>query len=436
MNIIAFEVLLILLLIIANGVFAMSELAVVSSRKVRLQQKANEGNEAAHVALELANNPDRFLSTVQIGITLIGILAGAFGGATIAEQIGAALDRVPSLVPYGEAIGLAVVVIAITFFSLIIGELVPKRLALNNAERIALFVARPMRFLSRAATPFVALLSFSTSLVFKLFRIKPSTDPPITEEEIKVLIEQGTQAGIFEETEQELVERVFRLGDRRINVLMSPRREILWLDIESPEEQIFAEITTSHFSRFPVCQKVIDNVIGFVKAKEYLAGKLINPTSTLKDYLKEPLFVPETDTAFHVLELFKSKQTHLALVIDEFGAMQGLVTTNDFLEAITGEAAHFDPADAPIVERSDGSWLVDASLPIDEFAEFFAVKLAGAEKGDFQTLAGLILAQIGHIPAVAETVEFNDLRFEILDLDGRRIDKVLVSYVEKEEKAE
>lgn len=436
MNIIAFEILLILLLIFANGIFAMSELAVVSSRKVRLQQKANEGSEAARAALELANNPDRFLSTVQIGITLIGILAGAFGGATVAQQIGAVISRVPPLAPYSEAVGLAVVVIAITYFSLIIGELVPKRLALHNSERVALLVARPMRFLSRLATPFVALLSFSTSAVFKLLRLKPSTDPPITEEEIKVLIEQGKQAGIFEETEQELVERVFRLADRRINVLMTPRREILWLELNSPEQEIFQEITTSQFSRFPVCQNDIDNVIGFIKAKEYLAGKLTDAKSTLKDYLKEPLFVPETDTAFHVLELFKSSRTHLALIIDEFGATQGLVTTNDFLEAITGEAAYFNPANAPIVERGDGSWLVDAALPIDEFAEFFAVKLASAEQGGYQTLAGLILARIGHIPVVGEIIEFHNLRFEIIEMDGRRIDKALFSFKESEEKTE
>jgi putative hemolysin len=436
MNIIAFEVLLVLLLIVANGVFAMSELAVVSSRKVRLQHLAGNGDESARAALELANNPDRFLSTVQIGITLIGILAGAFGGATIAEQIAASVEQIPALAPYGEAIGLAVVVIAITYLSLIIGELVPKRLALHNSERVALLVARPMRFLSWLATPFVSLLSFSSSTVFKLLRLKPSTDPPVTEEEIKVLIEQGTQAGVFDKTEQEFVGRVFRLGDRRVNVLMTPRREIFWLDINSSEQEIFQEITTSQFSRFPVSQNEIDNVVGIIKAKEYLAGKLINPKSTLKDYLKEPLFVPETDTAFHVLEQFKSKTTHLALIIDEFGAIQGMVTSNDFLEAITGEAAHFNPANAPIVERADGSWLVDASLPIDEFVEFFAIKLAGDEKGDYQTLAGLILAQTGHIPAVAEVIEFNNLRFEIMDLDERRIDKVLVSYIESEENAE
>ena len=355
MSIIVFEVLLVLLLIVANGIFAMSELAVVSSRKVRLQHLAGSGDESARAALELANNPDRFLSTVQIGITLIGILAGAFGGATIAGQIAASVKQIPALAPYSEAVGLAVVVIAITYLSLIIGELVPKRLALHNSERVALLVARPMRFLSWLATPFVILLSFSSSTVFKLLRLKPSTDPPITEEEIKVLIEQGTQAGVFEKTEQEFVGRVFRLGDRRVNVLMTPRRDILWLDINSPEPDIFQEITTSRFSRFPVCQDEIDNVVGIIKAKEYLAGKVINPSSTLKDYLKEPLFVPETDTAFHVLDLFKSKNTHLALIIDEFGSIQGLVTTIDFLEAITGEAACFDPANSPIVERNDGS---------------------------------------------------------------------------------
>jgi len=425
MSAIAFEVLLILLLIIANGIFAMSEMAVVSARKIRLQQLADKGDEKARTALELANNPDRLLSTVQIGITLIGILAGAFGGSTIAEQISLKINQIPFFTGYGDAIGLTIVVVTITYLSLVVGELVPKRLALRNAERIAAFIARPMSFVSWLATPFVALLSFSTNAVFKILRFQPTEEPPVTEEEIKILIEQGTQAGVFEETEQDLVERVFRLGDRRVNALMTPRLDIFWLDINAPEAETLEEIAVSKYSRFPVCRDGVDNILGTLKAKDFLAAKLKDPEVSLKSFLREPLFVPETSSAFQVLEMLKTADTHIAIVIDEYGAIQGLVTTNDFLEAIAGEAAQMNAESSLIVERNDGSYLVDAALPIDEFAEFFEIKLDA--EGDFQTLAGFILAKLGHFPSVAETIETGGLCLEIVDMDGRRIDKVLVS---------
>ncbi len=434
MNVIFFEVLLILLLIFANGIFAMSEMAIVSARKIRLQQFANKGNETARVALELANNPDRLLSTVQIGITLIGILAGAFGGATIAEQIALQIDQIPVLKGYGEAIGLLIVVATITYLSLVIGELVPKRLALGNAERIAVLIARPMRFLSWLATPFVSLLSFSTNMVFKVLRLRPSDEPPVTEEEIKILIEQGTQAGVFEETEQDLVQRVFRLGDRRVSALMTPRPDIFWLDINESEDETLQKIAGCQYSRFPVCRDAVDNVVGTLKAKEYLAAKLKDSTVLLESFIREPLFVPETSSAFQVLEMFKTAQMHLALIIDEYGTIEGLVTTNDFLEAIAGEAAQMNAENSLIVRRDDGSYLIDAALPVDEFEDFFAVEVN--EDGSFQTLAGLILAKLRHFPSVAESFEINGLRLEIVDMDGRRIDKVLVSRLKKEQETE
>ncbi|MDQ3799468.1 MAG: hemolysin family protein [Acidobacteriota bacterium] len=435
MSVIAFEVILVLLLIFANGVFAMSEMAIVSARKIRLQQLADGGDKAARTALKLANNPDRFFSTMQIGITLIGILAGAFGGATISEQLALIFNEIPALAPYGEALGLTIVVVAITYLSLIIGELVPKGLALSNAERIAALVAQPMNFLSWLASPLVSFLSYSTSFVFKLLRLRPSLDPPVTEEEIKILVEQGTQAGVFEETEQDLVGRVFRLADRRVSALMTPRPDIFWLDLDAPEQEILQEIAAARFSRFPVARGSVDNIVGVVKAKDYLTGKLNDPAASLESFLKEPLYVPETSSAFQVLELFKSRNMHLALVIDEYGALEGLVTTNDFLEAITGEPAQADAENAPIVQREDGSWLVDAALLIDEFEQHFAVKLSDEAVG-YQTLAGFLLAQFGHIPKTAEVVEFGNLRFEIVDMDGRRIDEVLVSYIERERETE
>lgn len=428
MSIIAFEVLLIILLIFANGIFAMSEMAIVSARKTRLQQLANAGDAKARAALELANAPDRFLSTVQIGITSVGILAGAFGGATIAEQIGAYISVFPALAPYGEAIGLGVVVLSITYLSLIFGELVPKRFALNRPERIAALVAQPMNLLSKLAAPFVWLLSFSSNIIFKIFGVKASEEMPVTEEEIKVLIEQGTHAGVFEETEQDLVESVFRLGDRRVSALMTPRRDIAWIDAAASDEEIRRRMSQSHYSRFPICEGAVDNVVGVVKAKDYLALPI--DAASLQSILKQPLFVPETTTALHALELFKDAHTHIALIIDEHGAVEGLVTTNDVLEAIVGDFALPAGQESYAVRREDGSWLLDGALPIDEFKEIFSIaNLPNEQRSGYHTLAGFVFMFLGRVPATADHFEWNGLRFEIMDMDGNRIDKVLVAPV-------
>ncbi len=424
------EILVIILLIIANGVFAMSEMAVVSSRKARLQSLADAGNSKARHALQLADNPEHFLSTVQIGITLAGILAGAFAGATIAEQIGFGLTTFTVLAPYGEAIGLTVVVLVVTYLSLIFGELVPKRFALNNPERIASLVARPMSSLSRAASPLVWFLSYSTRRVFTLLRIRSSTQLPVTEEEIKVLLEQGTRAGVFEEAEQDIMESVFRLGDRRISAIMTPRRDLVWLDVDAPDDAVLAKMAGSLLSRFPVCRG--DNVIGIVKAKEFLAAKLGDPTAHLRDFLKQPLFVPETSTCLKVLELFKGAHSHVALIIDEHGSLEGLVTTNDLLEAIVGEVLLATEHREPFaVRREDGSWLLDGAMPIEEFIELFPIggRRMREKKRSYQTLAGFILSELGRLPSAAETFEWNDLRFEIVDMDGKRIDKVILAPV-------
>ncbi len=428
MTVITFEILFIILLILANGVFAMSEMAVVSARKTRLQHWADEGQAQARAALELANSPDRFLSTIQIGITLVGVLAGAFGGATIAEQIGIRIGNYPSLAPYGEAIGLGIVVLCITYLSLIVGELVPKRLALNHAERIASFVARPMKILSTVALPAVRFLEISTRVVLKILRVRPSTEPPVTEEEIKVLIEQGTQAGVFEEAEQDLVESIFRLGDRRITALMTPRLEVVWLDVNAPFEENRRKAIESQFSRFPVGDGSLDNLLGVVKVKTLLAVEPSEIAPDLKSLLKQPLFVPETRSALQVLELFKTSHTHLALIIDEYGAVEGLVTTNDILEAIVGEiTATSAQAETYAVQREDGSWLLDGMLAVEDFEEIFpAVVLPPEEKGLYQTLAGFVLRHLGRVPATADHFEWNGLRFEIIDMDGKRVDKILV----------
>jgi len=427
MSTIMFEVFFIFLLLIANSIFAMSELAIVSSRKARLQRMAEAGDTRARSALDLANAPDRFLSTIQIGITLVGILAGAFGGATIAEQLGAQISTVSMLAPYGEAIGLVIVVLAITYFSLIIGELVPKRLALSHPERIATLVAGPMRKLSRAASPLVSLLSVSTSAVLSLLRMKPSTEPPVTEEELKVLIKQGTQAGVFVEAEQEMIDRVFKLADRSIEALMTPRRDIVWLDINAESERVRLRIVDSHYSRFPVCRGNLDNLLGVVKSKDLLSRCVSSEPLDLQTALKQPLFVPESTSAMQVLEMFKAARTHLAIVVDEHGAVEGLVTTNDILEAIVGDIAPMQTrTEREAVRREDGSWLLDGALPVDEFKEIFSVdRLPGEDRGVYYTLAGFILFQLGRVPREGDYLEWQGLRLEVVDMDDKRIDKVL-----------
>jgi len=432
MSAIAFEIVFIAILLIANGVFAMSELAVVSSRKARLQRLAEAGNARAQAALDLANTPDRFLSTIQIGITLIGILAGAFGGATIAEQLGVWIGRVPMFAAYGEAIGLVIVVLAITYFSLILGELVPKRLALNNPERIAMLVAGPMRKLSRAAGPLVSVLSVSTSSILRLLRMKASTEPPVTEEEVKVLIEQGTQAGVFEESEQEIIESVLELADRPIATLMTPRRDIVWLDVVDEPEKNHAKIVGSHYSRFPLGRGSLDNLLGVAKAKDMLARCISGAPLNLNAGLKQPLFVPESTSAMKALELFKVARTHLALVVDERGAVEGLVTTNDILEAIVGDIG---PPQTRIgrkaVQREDGSWLLDGGLPVDDFRQIFSIDLHDAdERYAYHTIAGFILFHLGRVAREGDYLEWHGLRLEVVDMDGKRIDKVLATRVD------
>ena len=430
------EVLAVFLLTLCNGLLAMSEIAVLSARKARLQQRAESGDKGARVALELAGTPDRFLSTVQIGITLVGILAGALGGATIADGLGVQLGRIPLLAPYSKALSVAIVVLSITYLSLVIGELVPKRLALNNAERIAASVAVPMKRLSTISAPFVSLLSFSTKAVLRLLRVQPSTEPAVTEEEVRIMIREGTQMGIFEKAERDILEHVFRLGDRRVSALMKHRTEIVWLDIDEPEEEILKKVTTSVHSRFPVARESLDNVHGVVRAKDLLnrhlsaCGERRRTTAPidLKSMLQPPLFVPENMPALQVLERFKESRSHIALVIDEYGGVQGLVTVYDVLEAIVGDIPlKGDVFEPEVVQRKDGSWLVDGILPVDEFKEIFDIKvLPGESEGHFETLGGFVMKFLGRIPTSTDTFTWRGIRFEVVDMDGLRVDKVLV----------
>jgi putative hemolysin len=409
----------------------MSEIALVSARKARLQRRA-ETDAGARVALELANAPDRFLSTVQIGITLIGILAGAYGGATLSEHLAAHLNRIPALAPYSDVVSFVAVVVAITYLSLVVGELVPKRLALNNPERIASRIARPMRFLSRLTSPAVRALSASSSFLLRLLRARPTEEPPITEEEVKILIDVGAEAGVFEAAEHELVDNIFRLADQKIPQLMTPRLDVVWLDIESPPEEIRGRIINSPYSRMPVCQGTLDNILGVVKTRDLLSRVLAGEPLDLRAAMRPALYVPETRTALQLLELFKQSATHIAMVIDEHGAFEGLVTMNDVLEAMVGEMpAQPGGVESFAVQREDGSWLLDGRMPISDFKELFSIeRLPREEEGGYHTLAGFVMTRLGRLPAPSDHFVWKGLRVEVVDMDRRRIDKVLVNRVE------
>lgn len=425
---IGFEILVITLLILANGVFAMSEMAVITARKSRLQDWVNKGNPRAKVALELAQSPNRLLSSVQIGITLIGILTGVFAGHGMAEWVSEYLKDLPGVAPYRQESALGLVVLIITFFSLVIGELVPKRLAMRHPERIATWVALPLRGFAWLAAPMVHLLSASTELVCRLFGRAPAQLAPVTQEEITTLVQQGAEAGVFEETAEDMVDAVLRLGAKTARSLMTPRTQISWLDLDSDLEQIRIKISSSGHSRFPVAAGSLDKVTGIVQAKDLLALTLANKPIDLNALMQEPLFVPRTISALELLESFKKTNKHIALVVDEYGGIEGLLTHHDILEAIAGDIPIGErPADPKAVKRHDGSWLLDGMLSVEEFKEIFHVETLPGEKRDaYQTLGGFVFTQMGRVPAVAESFEWRGLRFEIVDMDGKRIDKVLV----------
>ncbi len=417
------ELLIILFITILNGILAMAETAFVSARKARFQQMADEGDKRARVALEMQEDPNRFLSTSQIGITLIGILAGAFGGATVAEQLADQIERLaPVLRPYSQPLGLLIVVLLTTYLSLVIGELVPKRLALHSPERITLAIMPAMRVLSVITAPIVRLLGGSTNIVLRLIGARPSDEPPVTEAEIQALIRQGIEAGVFDKGEEEMVAGVFSLGDRRVDALMTPRTEVTWLDLNDPLEDNLREIFGSGHSRFPVGQGSLDNIQGIVRAKDLLNRTLSNQPMDLKACLREPVFVPESAAAIDVLEQFKKTGKHMALVIGEHGGVEGLVTIYDLLEEIVGDI------EAPQAsQRDDGSWLLDGLMPVDDLKDLFDLKdLPGEEDSNYQTLGGFIMAHLGRIPTAADRFEWAGLSFEVLDMDGRRVDKVLV----------
>lgn len=423
------DVLIILLLILLNSAFAMSEMAVVSSRKARLQQRADEGKAGALAALALANEPGEFLSAIQVGITSIAILNGAFGEATIARAVALRVAEIPALEPYSHAIGLTIVVIAITYLSVVVGELVPKRIALRNPERIASFVARPMRGFARAAYPLVQLLNISSDLVLRLVGGRPAKEPPVTEEEIKVLMEQGTRAGVFEEAERSLVANVLRMDAQRIAAIMTPRVNIYALDMDASAEEIRRAVVESAYSRIVVCKGGLDNILGILQLKDLLKQIALpgQPFDVLSA-LQAPVYVPDSLSPMRLLETFKKSGRPIALVVDEYGDIEGLVTLNDVMEAIVGEIPSAEvPGELLAVRREDGSWLIDGLLPIERFREIFQLsELPDEEAGRYHTIAGFAMMQLGRIPSIADHFEWQGMRFEVVDMDGNRVDKLLV----------
>jgi len=420
------EVLIIVCLVLVNGVFAMSEIAVISARRSRLRMRAEKGDKGARRALDLAEHPNRFLSTAQIGITLVGILAGAYGGATIAGDLNARFSAVAWLAPYSEKLALATVVIGITALSLVVGELVPKRIALLHSERIAARVAEPMYMLSLIAAPVVRLLGLATDAVLALLRVRVDVEPPVTEEEITAMILLGTQTGVFEEAERDLVERVFRLGDHTVASLMTPRESVVWLDLADPVEVNRRKMMRRRVQRFPVCEGGIGNLLGMVAVTDLWARTLDGKTLDLRAALEQPLSVPETMRALRLLDLFRETGIHLALVLDAAGRFTGLVTLTDILNEISGDLLrHAEPR---IIQRDDGSWLMDGALAMSDVRAVIEPERdrPGGPTVD-QTLGGFVAARLGHVPISGEHFEDDGFRFEVMDMDGRHVDKVLVS---------
>ena len=418
------EILILLGLIILNGLFVMSEIALVSARKPRLETMAEKGDFKAESALRLSNNPEIFLSAAQIGITLIAILTGVYSGEKFGKELAPSIAKFPSLAPYAETIATTIVVIIVTFLSIVFGELIPKRIGLLNAERIAKVVAGPMKAFAFMTHPIVWLLNKTSNLMFTIFNIRKTKDETVTEDEIKAIINEGTESGSIEEEEKELIERIFHLGDRNITSLMTHRSDIIWFDLSDNEENIREKILQEPHSIYPICDGNIDNIKGMVSIKDLY---IIDDFTLFKDVVQPALFVPENNTAYQVMEKFKETKSHSCFIVDEYGSLQGMITLNDIMEAIVGEIPTTGLDDYEIVQREDGSFLVDAQIPFYDFlSRFDKADWASNEEYSFDTLAGCILHELERIPQTGDKLKWRGFEIEVMDMDGHRIDKVLV----------
>lgn len=426
----AVDIVLLLFLILLNGILAMSEIAVVSSRKARLQKLAEDDSPGAQSALALSNEPSIFLSTVQVGITTVGILSGAIGETALADPLTAWLAAFAPLEPYARGIAMTVVVAGLTYFSVVIGELVPKQLGLLAPEKTASLIAPPMNVLSRMTRPAVWLLSASSNFVLRVMGAKRQEEPPVTDEEIKVLMEQGSEAGVFHESEQAIVSNVLRLDEQRIGAIMTHRNDIYVLDLEEPEDEIRLHIAECPFTRAVVCRNGLDHIVGILRMADLLKDALSGRPLALEQSLRPPLYVPEGVSTTHLLENFRKARQQCALIVDEYGELQGLVTLTDVLTSIVGELPTSDsPEDQDIVVREDGSWLIDGSVTIERMKAVLETneEFPGEEENAFNTLGGLVMYVLGHIPKAADHFDASGHRFEVMDMDKNRVDKVLVT---------
>ncbi len=423
------EIIILLALIFINGLFVMSEIALVSARKSRLEHLAEKGDLKAKRALDLSNNPEKFLAAAQIGITFVAILTGVYSGDRFGGYLEPGIQKIEALAPYANTIATIIVVVIVTFLSILFGELIPKRIGLLRSEKISKLVARPMNGFAKATHPIVWILNKISNMFFRLFNIKRSKDDAITEEEIKTLIGEGTQAGTIDEAEQDIIERVFHLGDRNITSLMTHRSDIIWFNLDDNEDKIKEKIFQEPHSVYPICDGEMDTIKGVVSIKDLY----ISPDNTLfKDIMQPALFVPENNSAYQVLEKFKQSKLHSCFIVDEYGSILGMITLNDILEAIIGDMPQPDVPDYEIRKREDGSFLIDGQIPFYDFLTYFE-KADWMNEGehDFDTLAGFILHELEHIPKTGEKLTWKGFAIEIMDMDGHRIDKVLVKISEE-----
>lgn len=422
------EIFILLILIIINGLFTMSEIALVSARRSKLESMANRGDNKAKAALDLVENPEKFLSTAQIGITLVAILTGVYSGEKFGKNMAPFFEQFSFLKAYANSIATTIIVIIVTFFTILIGELIPKKIGLLNAEKISRFVAGPMNILSRFFHPLVWLLTTLTNVIAKLLNISRASDSSITEEEIKAMISEGSEHGTIEEDEKEIIERVFHLSDRNITSLMTHRTDMVWVDLRSTVNEVLTNFSEVIYSTYPACEGTVDDVKGLVYVKDMLK---VSPETTMESLLKPAIFVPENNTPYQVLEKFKATKIHTCFVVNEYGTMEGMVTLNDIMEAIIGDVPQTGQEEYEIIKRQDGSFLVDAQIHFYDFLTYFHMtEWLENNENDFDTVAGFALHVLEHIPHTGETFEWKDFKFEIMDMDGQRIDKILVTIPE------
>jgi putative hemolysin len=420
-----YEIVIILILISLNGFLAMSEIAFVSARRFKLEEKAKRGSEAARKALSLLREPEKFLSAVQIGITLIGILAGAFGGYAMAEDLVPYINKIKYLQAYSIEISFALIVTAITYLSLVVGELVPKSIAMNNPEKITLLMAGLMFFLSKAFAPFVWFLSISTKFILFLFRLKKSDEPPVSEDELKSLLEFGTLHGTFEKEESEMIKKIFSFNDKRATEIMVPRTEIEWIDSTMTNKEIFSFISSHHYSKYIFCEDNIDHFTGILDAKEFIIKYHSDESLDVRSILGEPLVVPNSIYSIELFERFRVHKTNIVLVVDEYGGTDGLITLHDLIENIVGDIPErFEAHEQEILKRKDNSYSVDGSTDIRRLSELLLLEFKAE---DYTTLGGFIMKSLGKIPAAGDVVEYSNHRFEVTEMDGKRVDKVHIT---------